>query len=134
MIIRPTVDQDEIKKILFHPDIYPDTSAGYELDFDSTVFPIDNVLYIGGYDEQIFALSCIHPFMDGFKYHPYVLPEYRLKYGRDFVKQTVSMVKCPVYVEIPKKRKDLVNLAIKNGFDSVANNKDLSNKVLMRLL
>lgn len=133
MIIRKTTDQDEIKKILFHPSIYPNISEGVELDCDNTVFPVDRVLYLGGYDPDIFALACFHSFQDGLKFHPNVLPSHRLKYGRDFVKQTAFMVKSPIYVEIPKNRKRLFNLAKKIGFDSIANNKDPSTH-LMRLL
>lgn len=134
MIIKQTTNQDDIKKILFDPDIYPYVSGGKSLDFDEVDFPIDGYVYLGGYDnESIFALSCFHPFMDGLKFHPNVLPEYRFKYGRDFVKQTAFMLKCPVYAEIPKNRKSLINLATKIGFDSIVNNKDLSNTILMRL-
>lgn len=133
MIIKQTTNQDEIKKILFHPSIYPYISDGVELDPKKTNFPTDKVLYIGGYDDDIFALSCFHKFRDGLKFHPNVLPGHRLKYGKDFVKDTAFMVKSPVYVEIPKHRKRLFNLAKKIGFDSIVNNKDPS-KHLMRLL
>lgn len=134
MIIKPTKNQDEIKKILFDDSIYPDISGNVKLDFDGTEFPTDGLLYLGGYqDDEIFAVACFHEFMDGLKFHPNVLPSHRYKYGRDFVKKSAFMLKCPIYVEIPKNRKSLINLAIKIGFDSLVNNKDLSNTILMRL-
>jgi len=133
MRIARTTNQDEIRTILFHPSIYPEISGGKQLDFDTTVFPLDSALYIGGYNGDIFALSCFHDFKDGLKFHPNVLPEYRLQYARDFIQQSLDMVKCPVYIEIPINRKRLFNLAKKIGFDSIANNKDPSNTILMRL-
>ena len=135
MIIKATEDQAEIKKILFDDSIYPAISGNVKLDFDNTDFPMGDVLYFGGYDNgEIFALSCFHPFKDGLKFHPNVLPSHRFKYARDFVKRTAFMLKSPIYVEIPKDRKSLINLATKIGFDSIANNKDLSNRILMRLV
>ncbi len=130
MIIRRTVNQDEIKEILFHPDIYKDISEGVELNNDIS-FPVDSVLYIGGYSNKIFALSCFHSFQDGVKFHPNVLPEFRRMYARDFVKRCLDVVKCKIYIEIPTRRKELFNFARKFGFVPMSS-KD--NKMLMRLL
>jgi len=134
VIIRRTIDQDEIKTILFHPEIYPVISGGHELDKVSTRFPTDNVLYIAGYDINIFGLCCFHPFKDGLKFHPNILPEFKQQYAREFIQQSLNMVKSTIYIEIPKNRKRLFNFAKKIGFDSIRNNKDLSNTILMRLL
>ncbi len=134
MIIRQTTNQDEIKKILFHPAIYPNISEGIELDFNTTDFPTDNAWYLGGYNDDIFAVSCFHSFQDGLKFHPNILPEFRRKYARDFVKRCLDMVKCRIYIEIPTKRKELFNFARKFGFDSITNNSAQHDKILMELL
>ncbi len=134
MIIKRTVNQDEIKEILFHPDIYKDISGGVQLNHSDINLPMDSVLYIGGYSSGIFAVSCFHRFRDGLKMHINILKSHRLKYARDFVKKCISMVKYNLYIEFPDKRKDIFNLATKFGFDSVVNNNSHSNKILMRLL
>lgn len=131
MILRQTTNQDEIKKVLLHPDIYPNISEGIDIVIEE--FPTDNVLYIGGYNDSIFAISCFHSFRDGLKFHPNILPKYKRQYARDFVKQCLDMIDCPIYIEIPVERKRLFNFSKKMGFDSVSNNKDLS-RHLMRLL
>ena len=134
MNLKRIFDQDEVKKILFHPDIKSDISGGIEYSYNDTDLPMDSVLYIGGYDNCLFAVSCFHRFRGGIKIHINILKSHRLKYARDFVKQCLSMVKCNTYIEFPEKRKDIFNLATKFGFDSIANNNSHSNKVLMRLL
>jgi len=128
--LKRTVDQDEIKKILFHPEIELYIPDGVDLRND---LPTENVIYIGGYADGLFAVSCFHCFGDGLKFHPYILPDHRRQYARDFVKQCLDMVDCPIYIEIPTTRKRLFNFAKKIGFDSIVNNKDPS-KHLMRLL
>lgn len=133
MIIKRTKNIEEIKSILCDKDIFNRIIGDKEIkpeDFDP---PLENVVYIGGYeDNRIFAVSCFHKFRDGLKFHPHVLISYRLKYGREFVRYTATMLKCKLYVEIPRSRKRLINLARKLGFDSLVNNKD-STKTLMRL-
>ncbi len=134
MIIRETKDTEEIKSILCHKDIFGYISEGAEVKPKDYNPPLDEIIYIGGYENgKIFALACFHPFKDGLKFHPNVLKSYRLKYGRRFVSYTVNMLKCKLYIEIPRNRKDLFNFATKLGFDSVANNKDSTDTVTMRL-
>lgn len=132
MIVKPTKDIDEIKRILCHPDIFRNICGDYDIKPEEFIPPMKDVVYLGGYDREIFAVSCFHPFKDGLKFHPNVLPKYRLQHAKDFVKQSITMVKCRLYIEIPKKRKRLFNLAHKLGFDSIVNNKDSTNH-LMRL-
>jgi hypothetical protein len=130
LIIRETKNVNEIKSVLCHPSIYPEISDGVDLKSDDIEIPFDGVVYLAGYDNEVIGISCLHFFKDGLKLHPNVLPEYRLKYGRDFVRLCISMVNCPLYVEIPNRRKRLLNLANKLGFDSLRNN---STKTLMKL-
>ena len=133
MLIKRTEDQEEIKAILLHESIYPHISGGAVLDFDTVTFPTETAVYIGGYDddENIVALSCFHDFKDGLKFHPNVLPDARRRYARKFIKHTANMVQCPLYIEIPKARKELFNQAKKFGFESLTTSED---KIIMRLV
>ena len=133
MIIRETRNQNEIKDILFHPDIYPIISGGHKLDKGATILPMKDIIYLAGYEERIFAVSCFHPFMDGMKYHPNILPEYKREYARGFVQSTLNMVKSPLYIEIPQNRKDLYNFSAKMGFKDFKHNAK-TDRILMRLL
>ena len=108
MIVRETTDIEEIKSVLCHKDIFSYISEGVDIEPEEYEPPLNNVVYLIGYSKgRAFALACFHPFKDGLKFHPNVLSGYRLKYARDFVKQSLCMIKCPVYVEIPKNRKRL---------------------------
>ena len=133
MKIVRTVDDNEIKSILFHKDIYEHISGGASISARDIKLPMRSVAYIGGFDTTIFALCCVHPFLDGMKIHFNILKSHRLRYARDFVNKCLSMVKSIIYIEFPNHRKDIFNLATKNGFDSIANNK-CPTKTLMRLL
>ena len=133
MMVRATTNHNEIKSILWDKEIYPLISNGLEISAEAANLP-DSVLYLGGYNPEIFAVSCFHKFKDGLKFHPNILPSYRLEHARRFIQMCLSMVKSPVYIEIPKHRKRLLNFATKIGFDSLTNNKDSSNTILMRLI
>ena len=133
MIVKATRNESEIKSILWDKDIYPLISNGVEITSEDANLP-DSVLYLAGYNPEIFAVSCFHKFKDGIKFHPNILPSYKLEHAREFIQRCLSMVKSPVYIEIPKHRKRLFNFATKIGFDSLANNKDSSTTILMRLI
>jgi hypothetical protein len=119
LIIRETRNVREIKSILCHPDIFYYVKGNQEIEPDEFNIDFESIICIGGYDKEIFAVGCFHAFRDGLKFHPSILPEYRLKYARDFVSSCISMVECMLYVEIPNNRKRLLNLAKKFGFDSI---------------
>lgn len=131
MELKVTNNKEEIEGFIKREEIFKKASHDCEIDKDSINIPIGDVIYIAGYDgDDILGLSCFHQFKDGLKFHPYVLRKYNLK-GREFVEKSIGMVKCNLYVEIPKDDKLLFNLAKKLGFDSIANNK--ANRILMRL-
>jgi len=134
VIVGRTTDVEEIKSILCHEDIFSVISEGVDIKPEDYVPPIDGTIYLAGYDKgSLFAISCFHRFRDGLKFHPNILKSYRLRLSRDFVKQSLTMIKCRIYVEIPKKRRRLLNFAHKLGFDSIANNKDSTDTIIMRL-
>jgi hypothetical protein len=130
MIVRETKDEKEIKSILLHEDIKKHIGGKDMQDFKMP----DDCYYLGGYeDDKIFAVSCFHKFKDGLKFHPNILKSHRLKYGREFVSLCLTMVKCKMYIEIPKARKELFNFSKKNGFDSIRNNKDSLTHLMVKL-
>lgn len=131
MIIRETKDIEEIKRVLCHPEIFPRIAGDCGLTPEEFEPPLDAAFYIGGYEDKIFAVSCFHPFRDGLKFHPNVLPKYRLRCARDFARKCLLMVQCEIYAEVPLEFKRAINFAKKLGFDSIANNKDST--TLMRL-
>lgn len=129
MIVKVTNNKDELKKVLFHPKIYWDMSGRNCLE-DEFNIPIGENIYIAGYESEIFGVVACERYREGLLLHPYVIPGKRRK-AREFFKKSLSMLKCDTYVEFPKDRKHLYNLAKKNGFDSIANN---SAKILMKRL
>lgn len=134
MIVGRTTDIDEIKSILCHDDIFNDISEGLDVKPEDYEPPLNGFYYLIGYAEGVaFALACFYPFRDGSMVHLNVLKAYRLKYARDFVKEWLYMIKCPLYAEIPTNRKRFINFVKKFSFDSIPNNKDSTDTVLMRL-
>ena len=132
MELKITNNKEEIEGFIKKDEIFKKASQGCEIDKRSLSMPIGDVIYIAGYDgDNILGLSCFHQFKDGLKFHPYVLRKYNLK-GREFVKKSIDMIKCNLYIEIHNSDKLLFNLAKKLGFDSLANNKT-PNRILMRL-
>lgn len=121
-MIKQTFNSDEIKKVLCEPSVFKDIKGDHDIQPQDFEPPLDQCAYFGGYDETgIYAVACYHPFRDGLKYHPNVLPSHRKKHGKDFVQYTATMIECPIYAEIPNGRKRLINLAKKLGFDSISN-------------
>ena len=117
-----TEDMDEVKKVLYHPEIYPEIKGNAPDDFE---LPTKGVIYLAGYDPELIGIACFHSYMDGLKYHPNVLPEHRGK-SNEFIKRTLSNLVVPVYVEVPEV---LEKLCIFHGFKAV----DRNEKILMRL-
>ena len=121
MIVKETVNLEEIKAILCDPVIY-DTISSDECpligEFEP---PLNGFLYYGGYvDNKIIALAVYHKYLDGDKYHPQVLPEFREKYAKKFVEQSLKLKGTPIlYAVIPDLYKSVLNFALKFGFKIV---------------
>ena len=111
-----------IESVLRHPEIYPLISEGAPDDFE---IPIVNNLFLAGYKQGLVGIACFHPFMDGMKYHPNVLPEQR-KYAHEFIRRTLESLIVPIYCEVPER---LENLAKYHGFEEISRDE----KILMRL-
>ncbi len=129
MIIEITTDIEKIKSVLCDPEIFYKISDGE--DIETFEPPLNGCLYLIGYvDNEVIGLSCFHGYKNGFMFHPNVIKRYRAKYGQDFVQKTANMLKCRLYVEIPKIRRGLVNLAKHVGFSEIDQTVD---DVIMRL-
>lgn len=131
MIVKVTNDKEDIKKVICHPEIYYLASRKTAPEVEEFDPPIGEFIYIGGFDEDIFGLFICEIFREGLKIHPYVLPSKRRK-AREFLKKGLAMLNCTTYVEFPEGNKLLKNLAVKNGFDSIANNEPYKT-LMMRL-
>lgn len=122
MIVKQTFNTEDVKKVICHPEVFSEIKGDYDVAAEEFDPRFEDVVYFGGYDDEVFGIAAYQPFRDGLKYHPNVLPNYRQKYGKRFVEYTVTMIECPLYAEIPNRRKRLINLAKKLGFDSISNN------------
>ena len=118
MIVKETVNEEEISCILRNPDIY-ETIAEDGFDaIDKFAIPLDGHLYVGGYvNGEIIALMVYHAYRDGNVCHVHVLPKYRKDYALKFGEQ--SLLFCgtqPLYAEIPDLYKNVLDFAINFNF------------------
>ncbi len=82
MIVKETTNMDEIKSIIFHPDIRPNLE-----DDDNKVveLPVDDSKYIGCYiDDKIVGIGMYHKVEGVTVCHMHMLKEYRKEHGLDF--------------------------------------------------
>ena len=75
MLLEQTFNMERVNAILSHPDIWRDVAPNGWAVFDLPYDP--NCLYfmVNGYEGVI----VFHPFRDGLKIHPNILPEFRGK-------------------------------------------------------
>lgn len=132
MTIRPVKDKEEIKKILFDDAVFELAKGQANITKEQFKIPLDGVFYLGGYHNgEIFGLSCMTPFLRGFKFHPYILEKHKKSKARLFVGDCLNMINYTKYVEIDKNNTKLINFAKKFGFKGIDNlSKD---RILMRL-
>lgn len=123
MVLKVSNDIDRIKALLFDDYISKKAGANELKTKEDLDLAIGSVIYIVGSEkDNDFGLSCFHKYRDGLKMHPYILESHKSKY-REFVKKSVDMINCSLYVELDNRDKLLINLAKKLGFDSFENNK-----------
>ena len=127
MIVKKTVDIDDIKTVLFNPAIY-DTITTDNCPLLGEVDPplTDEYLYVGGYvDGKIIALMVYHKYLDGNKCHVQVLPEYRKDYAKKFGEQSLLFRgTLPLYAKIPDLYKNVLDFALLNKFEVIDIEKD----------
>jgi hypothetical protein len=118
LIVKETVNEEEISCILRNPDIYETIAEDGCLAIDKFTIPFDEHQYIGGYvNGEIIALMVYHTYRDGNACHVHVLPKYRKDYALKFGEQ--SLLFCgtqPLYAEIPDLYKNVLDFAINFDF------------------
>ena len=119
MIVKQTIDIDEIRSILCNPAIYDtitDDNSPLAKDFKPPIN--DDYLYIGGYVKgNIIALMVYHKYLDGNKCHVQVLPDFRRKHAKDFGEQSLLFRgTLPLYAVIPDLYQNVLDFALFFGF------------------
>ncbi len=128
MIIKETIDPDEIKRVLCHPEIYPCITSDDECpDLEDFEPPMD-AEYIGGYVGcDIIGIMVYHTYKDGFECHIQVLPEYRKEYAREFAQMALEIGKAKnasIYAEIPDCYPNVLKFAKSFGFNETGSIED----------
>lgn len=119
MILKQTIDIDEIKRILCDPVIYDTITDDNSPLIDEFEPPLtEEFKYIGGYIEgQIIALMVYHKYLDGNKCHVQVLPKFRKDYAIKFGEQSLVFRGTQrLYAEIPDLYKNVLTFALLNKF------------------
>lgn len=121
MIVEKTKNFNDIKKILFDPEIY----ERIKISDDMPTLPTDNVDYVAGYHEgEIIALMVYYKRNDFTTCHVHVLKTHRahlaVKFGREALKMRCDNV---LYTNIPKKYTKVIRFAEYFGFCHLGNQK-----------
>lgn len=121
MIITPASDED-VMRVISHPEIWPKISDDRIESPDKFDFGlIRNWVKLAGHvGSDLIGVAFFHPFRDGTKFHPNVLPEYRRKYAYDFTMKSMESIKGPFYVEIPDIYNGVQKFAKRCGFQFVS--------------
>jgi hypothetical protein len=119
LIVKPTENIEDIKRVLCNPSIYDtitDDNSPNIKDFEPPIN--DEYLYIGGYVEnKIIGVMIYHEYLDGNKCHVQVLPEHRKEHAKEFGEQSLKHRGTrPLYAEIPDLYKNVLDFALLNDF------------------
>ena len=115
-MIRQTFDIDAINQVLTHPDIWKDIAPQDLMPFDTPYLP--NVLYFLVNDGD--GVIIFHPFREGLKIHPSILPSKRGRLGYIAVEESIQRVfdegyAC-IYAEIEPQLRHVTLFARQLGF------------------
>lgn len=122
MIVKETIDLEEIRTVLCNAVIYDTISADGDVEASEFTPPInDDYLYIGGYvDNNIIGLLIYHKYLNGCECHVQVLPDYRKDYAKEFGEQALRFKgTLPLYAEIPDLYQNVLKYALSNGFEII---------------
>ncbi len=133
MIIKEITDLNEIKKVLYHPDIRDD--IGCEFMPEEEFHPVGDIQWIAGYiNNEIIGLM-VYNLYDGKVYcHIQMMPEYRKRYTIKFMRMALNIGKvknASIYAEIPKDKRGMIAFA--KAFDFKIINRELNDIFLLRL-
>ena len=127
MNVFETIDVEEIKSVLCHPEIYPCISQDGNPTADEYEPPM-NVRYVGGYvDGVIMGIMIYHPYKDGLKCHVQVLPAFREKYAKEFGRIVLNFGEAKnaiIYADIPTCYPNVLAFAKGFGFEITGSIKD----------
>jgi len=126
MIVKETVNEKDIRRVLCHPEIYDTISDDNAPHPDKFKIPFYGYQYIGGYvNSEIIAVMVYHGYRDGQKCHVQVLPEFRDEYAASFGEQSLQFKgNQPLYAEIPDLYKNVLDFSFKFGFKIIDTLKD----------
>ena len=115
-MIRQTYDMEQVNMVLAHPDIWKDIAPANAVPFDTPYLP--NVTYFMVNDDD--GVIMFHPFRDGMKIHPNIVPAKRGRIAYIAVEEACqSMFDADVlsiYAEIDRKLRHVTLFARRLGF------------------
>lgn len=120
MISTEIIDPDEASEVLNDPWVY-DRITDDHCPEKMKEYPSD-AFYVGGYiNHKLVAVSIVHLFELGYKFHYQVLKAYR-KYARFLMDESLEII-LPIfkklYCEIPSCYPSVINFAKKSGFREI---------------
>jgi hypothetical protein len=128
MMVRETVDIDQIRSVLCHPEIYKtiiDDGCASAEDFTP---PLENHTYIVGlYGDEAVGIMVYHWNNDKYYCHIQVLPEFRKEHALDFARMALDIglaKNLPIYAEIPVKYGNVIKFAESFGFECIETKED----------
>ena len=126
LVVRETVDLNEIKKVMLDPEIY----GRVKVDNKKADITLDNALYIGGYvNGEIVAVMVYYKQIDVTTCHVQVLKSHRAALAVKFGKMALEL-RCDdiLYTTIPSRYPDVIRFSKHFGFKYVTTMKNKSIK------
>ena len=116
--VRETADIEEVKKIVFDPEIYERISVE---GIDNPDLPTDNVIYIGGYlDGEIIALMVYYIRENYTTCHVHVLRAHRAMFAVKFGRESLKLRPCDtLFTNIPPFFPEVIKFAEHFGFKRI---------------
>lgn len=115
-MIRQVFDMEQVNLVLTHPDIWMDIAPQHIEPFDTRYLPCVTYFMVNDDDGVIL----FHPFRDGTKIHPNILPAKRGKLAYEAVEESIqSMFEwgySSIYAEIDPKLRHVTLFARRLGF------------------
>ena len=115
-MIRQTYDMEQVNMVLSHPDIWMDIAPVNSVPFDAPYLP--NVVYFMVNDSD--GVIMFHPFRDGVKIHPNILPSKRGRIAYIAVEEACQSMfdagHMSIYAEIDRKLRHVTLFARRLGF------------------
>ncbi len=115
-MIRQTYDMEAVNLVLTHPDIWKDIAPEHIKPFDTRYLPY--VTYFMVNDDA--GVIMFHPFREGVKIHPNILPSKRGRIAYIAVEESIQNMfdagYMSIYAEIDRKLRHVTLFARRLGF------------------